>query len=174
MYLRTRSKTKPGVIAVPNLSIIVCEPTTFEPIKLIETHNDFLSWGRNNLRALMGYPSLSGDGGTIGYLAIGTDNTAVTDVDQSCVAETFRKAITRRVASVDGSGNVAIRYQLYVDNNEANGGGTENLKEAALHTTDGGGSPPVPDIWTRAIYSTIPKTSSIALIYDWEIAFASA
>ena len=169
-----------GLIAVPNLTIHIFRGHFEELVDAVRTRNKFLSWGRANLRNLMGYPALPAassttdppSGGTPRYLAIGTNAGAVSDTDTGCQDETFRKEITRRIPSVDGSGNESIRLQTFIGNGEANG---VTLTEASLETVDVGGSLPTGEIgaWTRAVYTGIAKTSAISIIFDWEIGFAS-
>lgn len=160
-----------GVIAIPNLTIHICDPN-FTTLKTLRTRNKFLKWGRANLRNLMGYPILSGSGSTPSYIALGTDSTAVQDGDLGVITEVYRALITRRTANTDGSSNESIRFQMLVGANDANG---NTLTEASLESADVSDTLPSGEIgsWTRATYSSIVKTNAISVIYEWEIGMAS-
>lgn len=156
-------------VKIPNLEIEIREHGVL--VDVLQTHNIITTFGLRSYRNLGGYPSLptvlTSDivyGKTISTYAVGSGNSAPALANVALDNEIFRKDVTRRIAQGDDT----IHYQLFLDTTEANGGGTQPLREVALFSDLVGGS-----CWTRAIHTLINKTSAISVTYNWRITEAN-
>lgn len=154
--IRPRSQ----IVIEPNLEIDVIDEGG-NLIRQIRTRNMIVKSGRNYLRDLLGYPDLEGSTGAVpNYIQLGTSNTAPSDSQTALIAPVFSKIITRRMPEES-----KITFQLFVALTEANG---YDLQEAGLLTFSSS------QMWARAIYTSIHKTSSVSIIYNWRISIASS
>lgn len=94
-------------------------------------------------------------------VAVGTDNTAPADGDTTLAAQVFKDEITQRLNILNG-----VRIRFLLPSSAANGSA---LKEAGILG-------PSPNLYllSRVVYTTINKTSSIAVNYTWDISFTEA
>lgn len=125
--------------------------------KVIRTKNLFVTSGVEQLRDLMMFPDLQGDGFTPAYAAVGSSGTATIASMTTMGLEVFRGPITRRIPLPDG-----FRVELFLLPSEANGSGSQDLREIGLFTPSSGGK-----LWARAVHSLIVKNSSISVTYTW-------
>src|SRR5262245_21093787 len=135
-----------------------------EMLRQMSTRNRFLLSGRNQVRDLLMYPSLNADGFTPRYIALGSSGTVTNDTMEGLVAEVFRKLITVRLPLDSG-----FRLQLHVDPAEANGTGSQDLREVALFTGSIGGK-----AWARATHQLISKSTAISISYDWTFTLSTS
>ena len=148
------------LILVPNLEIEIRDAKTDKILDIIRTRNLIVKSGRNRIRDMLGWPQLGSVGYTPDYIQLGTNSTVVADSQTALFAPAFSKQITRKIPY-----DSKILYQLYVESTEANGYG---LREAGLNAFSTSG------MIARATYNLINKTSSISIVYNWNITLASA
>ena len=127
------------------------------------TKNLVVKAGRNVFRDLVLTP-FGAVGAPPNYIAVGSDNTPVADSQTALSAEVFRKLITRR-----NTGDSAFTLQLFIDGTEANGSGSQSLKEAAVFVYPGG-APMV----ARTVFATITKTSAVQVVVNWQFNLAAS
>jgi len=97
------------------------------------------------------------------YIAVGTDNTAVTTSDTALGTEVFRNVITRR----NGATGQRMIYQLYLDTDDANG---YTLREGGIFVASSGGV-----MLSRVLLSpTITKTVAVTATLTWKHDYAEA
>jgi hypothetical protein len=144
-----------------NVTLLVIDAKTDRVLRRIRTHNMIVNTGLNKFRDMMGYPDATCDGKTPDYIALGTDATAAAAAQTTLIAEVFRKEVSNRVPDT-----YTLTYYLDVTAAEANG---NSLKEVGLFTEAAGGT-----LWARATHTTVAKTVSIRLQYQWEFTFADA
>jgi len=159
-------ETKQTLVMIPNLEIEIWNRDG-KTIDIIKTHNIIHSVGLNSFRNLIGYPHLQpgGTGYTPEYIAIGSDGTTPALSHTALFTEVFRKNITSRFAQ----GDDRLHWQLRVETTEANGGGTQALRECAIYSVPTGGV-----AWMRAIHTLINKSSAIGVTYNWRLTLANA
>lgn len=143
-------------------------------VKRYQARNLFTRSGRRQLRDLIMYPLSAepllpsaddfGTPATPDFIAIGSGGTATVDLQEALGTEVFRKSITFREPQTSG-----FKLQLYVDPSEANGAGTQELREVGLFTGDADGL-----LWARATHPLISKTSLISVTYDWTFTFTAS
>lgn len=119
--------------------------------------------GRNVLRDLLGraIPGF-GAGFAPTHFAVGTDSTVTTDGQTALGVEVFREQVTTRQAF-----SSKVTYQAFLGTNDANG---NTLAEIGLFDT------PVAfqgNLFARAVFTAIPKTVSIQVVFTWEITITS-
>lgn len=141
-----------------NVEVTIRSARTRRVLRKIHTRNRFLLSGRRQVRDLLMYPDLNGDGFTPKYIAIGSSGASTTDAMVGLENEVLRKLITVRLPLDSG-----FRLQLYVDPAEANGTtGAQDLREVALFTAGTGG-----EAWARATHPLVSKSVAISVTYDW-------
>lgn len=156
-----------------NFLIQVCTPGDLDDflagrlrvLREIRTHNKFLTAGLKQMRDLLGFGQVWGSGYTPDYMAVGTGGTAPAAGDIQLEAEVFRNQLTRKIPD----GDDGIIWQLFIASDQANGSGTQNLREAAVFNTLGG------QPWNRVVFTAIPKSSgsSIVLQSTWSLVEAA-
>jgi hypothetical protein len=95
------------------------------------------------------------------HLAVGSNNTAVALTDTTLVAEAARIALT----SGSRSSNV-LTFYAYLPGSQGNG---VDLKECGIFNSSSGGT-----LFARATFSSISKTSSIAVTFTWQFTITSS
>jgi hypothetical protein len=98
------------------------------------------------------------------HIALGTNDTAPAAGDTTLGTEVFRKIITRRRIP-SAPNNYKIYFQLYLTTGEANG---NTLVEAGILNRSALGT-----MLSHVIHDPIVKTSSISVMYTWEITVAT-
>lgn len=142
-----------------NVEILVARAFDGKLLRRIQTRNLFVLSGRQHTRDNLLYPT-SGSSFIPRYVAIGSDGTATIDADTALHVEVFRSPITRRLPLTSG-----FIIELYVDPSEANGTGTQDLREIALHSDEAANESDT--AWARATYNLIVKSISISITYRW-------
>jgi len=94
------------------------------------------------------------------HIAIGTGATAPVAGNTTLQTEVFRKLITRRKVPASPN-NYKIILQMFLTTSEANG---YNLTEAGIFNRFTGGT-----MLSRVTYDVINKSTSISVVYTWEI-----
>lgn len=95
------------------------------------------------------------------HLAVGSDNTAVALSDTTLIAEVARIALT----SGTRASNV-LTFYAYLPGSQGNG---VNLRECGIFNSSSGGT-----LFARATFSSIAKTSSIAVTFTWQFTITSS
>lgn len=134
-------------------------------IKKIQTHNLFVTNGRNLLRNHFSYPDCSSDGFTPQFIGIGSSGSTPTAGQTVLVDEVFRKVITRKIPTAAAQ----VMFELYIDQTEANDDPHQDLREIGLFTLASGG-----DMWARAVHDLIEKTDALWVIYRWYFTFTAS
>lgn len=160
--LDVSSRLAPGIGIRFNVRIRAWDTRTLRGQE-IEVKNLFPTGGRNQVRDLLNYPALNGDGFTWRYIAVGSNGTATGAGTTTLGTEVFRKLITRRLPLDSG-----FTLQLFLDPSEANGTGTQDLREVGLFTASSGGT-----CWARATHPLIQKNSTVAVTYDWTVTISA-
>lgn len=121
--------------------------------------------GRNAIRDALLTP-FGAPVSTPNYIAVGSDNTVVSDSQTALVAEVFRKGgpLSKKTA-----GDSAFTLQLVIETTEANGSGSQPLKEAGVFIYAAGAP-----MFARATFATITKTSAISVVINWQITLAAS
>lgn len=150
-----------------NIQISVHRARDKKLLRVIRTKNLMVRSGRRQLRDLIMYPLSAGPvlpaeeefgtPATPNYIEVGSSGTAVADTQETLLGPVFRKEITLRTPQTSG-----FKIQLYLDPSEANGSGTQELREVGLFSLITGGL-----LWARAIHTLINKTNLISVTYDW-------
>lgn len=141
-----------------NVEITVIDVESGNVVQTIKKHNIVTTSGKNLVRDLLGM--VAGITG-LNYIAVGTDNTAVTISDTALGTEVFRDTFTDKIYT---SGNVNFRY--YLDSSSANG---NTLVEAGLFGDDATGSADSGTLFAHVAHTAIVKTSSVAVTYSWDV-----
>lgn len=140
-----------------NVYIQVLDAKSKRLIKAIKGHNLVVLNGRNLTRDLLG-----GDfNRDPNIIAVGTDNTAVTDGDTALGTEVFRNLITARI-----QGSSKITYQLFISDTQANG---NTLVEAGLINERNGAD----TLFARIVFAPIVKTGAVTVTITWEVNLTS-
>jgi hypothetical protein len=112
--------------------------------------------GLNYTRDLFGYPdALFTSSVTPNFIALGSNDTAVTASDVSLGNELYREE-----NSLKSPDDKKFIIRLFLDTSQGNG---NTYKEAGVYSTGAGGK-----CWSRCVFAAIPKTSSITLTIHWE------
>lgn len=132
--------------------------------KLIRRHQVKNLWplaGLNQVRDLLMYPSLGPqqNGFTPAYVAVGSSGAPTIESTTALGGEVFRKLITAREPLAAGSGFIVT---MFLDAGEANGAGTQQLREVGIFTLSSGGA-----AWSRAVHTLINKTNQVTVTYRW-------
>ena len=153
-----------GCLVVPNVRIILLD-RDLEVLDVIRSSNLMVKIGRRALRDLVGYPQLTpGVNASPDYIALGDSGSATVDGQTTLGNDVFRKQISRKTAIDDQT----VQFQLSVDAGEANGPGTQPLREVGLFNQSSGGT-----MWARATHMLINKTSAISIVYQWQLFFTA-
>lgn len=110
--------------------------------------------GRNLIRDFLNGDAVTG----LTHFAVGTGTTAPVAGDTTLGAEQFRDVITTLTKD---AAKLTVTY--YLASGSANG---NTLTEAGIFTTDVDGT-----MYSRALYTGIAKTASIAVTYSWDLTF---
>lgn len=142
-----------------NILIEAHDVETGELIHSEEVHNLVVTAGRNLIRDLLSGTSTA----ELSHFGVGTSSTAVSasDTDLGAVIGSGRDAIT---SFTSASGSLAVKYYL----NSSTGNGS-TLREAGIFNASSGG-----DMFARAVYSAIVKTSSITVTFSWLISISAS
>ena len=138
------------------LKIKIHDAITGEIIQEIQQNNLVVTIGRNLLRDFMRGTVTVG----IQQFAIGTNSTAVTISDSQLGTEVFRSGTITYTASAE-----TLQVEMYVTSAQANG---STIVEAGLFCDSTATSTVnTGKLYSRAVHSSIVKTSSIAITYVW-------
>lgn len=135
------------------------------PLERHVTKNLVVKSGRNAIRDLM-LTSFGAIAATPNYIAVGSDATATSDSQTALVAEVFRKGGPLSKKQANDSG---LTLQLVIDTTEANGSGSQPLREAGVFIYAAGAP-----MLARATFATITKTSAISVIINWQFTLAAS
>lgn len=113
--------------------------------------------GRNLIRDLLSGAATSG----LEYMALGTDTSDPTVTPT--ITEVFRKQIT---AMTEADGKLTV--DLYLSSTEANG---NTLTSAALFGNGGTATTGSGTQYNKVTYEGIPKDSSLAVTFTWDLFF---
>jgi len=153
-----------------DITIRVIEAATGEVLRRMEIRNLITANGLAVVGALLqGYPTLA-DTRHIGEIRVGTGVTAPTTGDTGIQADPggtpVSVPVVVTVASAGSSTEVKCVGQLTTA--QANG---FSISEAGLFTVNSTGGAPL--LFARQVFSGIPKTSSLAIAFDWRITFTA-
>jgi hypothetical protein len=134
----------------------------------IRAKNRILKGGRDVVRDLLG---------NVGYppkvIGLGSSDVEVADGDESLLSEFYSREIDRRIVTAS-----KIRYQTFVDYDEANGTGSNWIREVGLFAggsellTGGRGSVATSAtgvLFARALVSPIEKDDTKRFTISWEV-----
>ena len=144
-----------------NVEILIHDAKTMKVIDTIRKHNIVTTLGKNLIRDLLGIAAgVTG----VNYLAVGTNNTAVTLADTLLGTEVFRNTLTDVVYT---SANANFKY--FLGSTEANG---NTLVEAGLFGDNATGTVDTGTLFAHVVHTAIVKTSAIAITYSWNISIS--
>jgi hypothetical protein len=147
-----------------NVEIIVGD-SSGRIVQRVRSHNLFVASGLDLLRNHISYPDCNSDGFTPQYIALGSLGTAVAPTQTELASEKFRKVITRKVPTAAAQ----VRFELYVDQTEANDDPHQDIQEAGLFTSAAAGN-----MWARATFPLIEKTSLLWIVVRWYFTFTAS
>lgn len=135
-----------------NVRIDVLDASSGRTLYTEERHNLVVKAGRNLIRDFLNGLAPA----ALSHFAIGTGTTAPTQNDTTLQTEIFRDAVTKRVPT---DGKLQVKYFL-----ASTAGNGNSLSEAGLLNAASGGT-----LFARVTYTPIAKTSSIAIVYTWDV-----
>jgi hypothetical protein len=146
---------------VGNLNIYCEDAATGRIFRTIRTRNLVPTCGLGNIRDLILLPETpSGSGWTPNFIAVGTIGGSTVPDTTVLGNEVFRKDITRKIPHQTILNS--WKYFLRIESSEANGSGSQILREAGIFTGPVGGR-----TWARAPFTAVTKSSAIALTLEW-------
>lgn len=147
-----------GIGIAGRLTVLVRDARSGRFVARIVSRNLVVLAGRNLIRDRL----QAGAVAALTHFAVGTSNAAVTSGDTALQAEVFRDTITQ---FVNGSGILTVKY--YLATGSANG---NTLAEAGLLNASSGGT-----LFSRVVLaSTIVKTTSIAVTFQWDFTITAS
>ena len=153
--MRKTRRSRVGILPRINFTVDVLDAETGALLSREEGHNIATTAGLNLLRDL-----ICGDtSDSITHLAAGSSATAANVGQTALVTETIREAIT---STTKGSGSVTFQYLMP---KTAYNGNT--FREAGMLTASVAGT-----MFNRWVYTAIPKTSAIQILFTLSITFA--
>lgn len=135
-----------------NVRIDVLDAQTGKVLYTEEYHNLVVKAGRNMVRDFLNGLAPA----ALSHFAIGTGTTAVNQNDTALQTEVFRDTITKRTPT---DGKLQVKY--FLASTAANG---SSLAEAGILNAASGGT-----LFARVTHTAIAKTSSVAVVYTWDI-----
>jgi hypothetical protein len=137
-----------------DLTVSILDAATGQILSRETVKNLSVLTGRNLIRDFLYGDAVTG----LTHFAVGTGAVAPVAGNATLGAEVFRDTIT---ALTKADGKLTVTY--YLASGSANG---HTLTEAGIFTAAIAGT-----MYSRAVYTGIPKTSSIAITYSWDLTF---
>lgn len=143
---------------IGHVRAVVRDARTNDVLRVIRTQNLVVNAGLD----LIGDMLIESTAVGLNFFAVGTDNTGPAAGDTTLGAEVYRAAITTAVRTSPG----VITITMFVPTTAANG---SSLVEIGLFTLSSAGT-----MFSRAIHSSITKTASVTVTYQWTITFSAS
>jgi hypothetical protein len=141
-----------------NVTIDVVDVLTGRVVHRERGHNLVMNGGLNLLRDFLAGDAVAG----ATHFALGTGNTAAALADTGLAAEVHRGPVALAVKTAQA---VTLRY--YISSTQLNG---TTIREAGLFNAASLGT-----LIARYVLGTpISKTSSIAVVFSWDVSWANA
>jgi hypothetical protein len=143
--------------------------------EVVKARNRVSSGGRNVVRDLLaniGYPP--------SIIALGTSERAVSDGDSALWGEVYSREVDTRILQES-----RLRVQTFVDFDQANGGGSQTIKEVGLFAggaecltggrldVDGSVLSSRGTLFARAVVSPITKDNTVRITITWVVSISS-
>jgi hypothetical protein len=153
-----------------SVNITLWDKKTGQVVQEIQKDNLVVTCGKELLAGLIGGLDSSTE---VTYMAVGTNNTAPAAGNTTLGTEVYRETIGSATKETTTTTNDTCQFVVTLD--EGDSGANEALTEAGLFGSESGnvadGNPDTGVLLSRVTFSTITKTSSLALTITWRIQF---
>lgn len=144
---------------VSNVTVDVLDAATGRRLRRERGHNLTPTGGRNLLIDCLAYDGIGIAPLGLTHIALGTGSTAPTNNDTALAAELLRDVVTGRTKN-----SLKLTLKYYLPANQGNG---NTIREAGLFNAATLGT-----LYARYVLSNpVVKTSSIAVVFAWELSF---
>jgi len=161
---------KEGLSLKGSVHMRLWDPKTGKTVQVMEKENLVVTIGKELLAGLIGGIDTSA---AVTYMAVGTDNTAPDAANATLGTEIYREVIGSATKETTTSTNDTCTFVTTLDEGDAGADGA--LTEAGLFGSKTGtvASATVDTgmLLSRVTFSTITKTSSLALTITWKLQF---
>lgn len=163
-----------GKVALPvntvkvgdNVHIDIWDAETGELIERRQSHNTVVTLGLNAIRDYLYWMSTADGVQPFGvyYVSLGQSTAATASTSTGLGSEAYRDTPTQRT-----KGSATITWKLFLGSSNGNG---STFTEIGLHLNSTSTAANNGDLFSRALFTAVQKTSSIGLTCSWEHTFA--